>query len=49
MNVSLWGIRNPAGAVIIFVVLCVAGIYGLRQLPDFDAAGFHRAADHGDG
>lgn len=33
MNVSLWGIRNPAGAVIIFVALCVAGIYGLRQLP----------------
>lgn len=33
MNVSLWGIRNPAGAVIIFVVLCVAGFYGLRQLP----------------
>jgi multidrug efflux pump subunit AcrB len=33
MNVSLWGIRNPAGAVIIFVALCLAGIYGLRQLP----------------
>jgi multidrug efflux pump subunit AcrB len=33
MNLSLWGIRNPAGAVIIFVVLCLAGIYGLRQLP----------------
>ncbi|MCP5138648.1 MAG: efflux RND transporter permease subunit [Chromatiales bacterium] len=33
MNVSLWGIRNPAGAVIIFVALCVAGLYGLRQLP----------------
>lgn len=33
MNVSLWGIRNPAGAVIIFVALCIAGIYGLRKLP----------------
>jgi multidrug efflux pump subunit AcrB len=33
MNVSLWGIRNPAGAVIIFIALCIAGLYGLRQLP----------------
>lgn len=33
MNVSLWGIRNPAGAVIIFIALCIAGVYGLRQLP----------------
>lgn len=33
MNVSLWGIRNPVAATLIFAVLCVAGLYGLRQLP----------------
>ncbi len=33
MNVSLWGIRNPIPAALVFVVLCVAGIVGLRQLP----------------
>jgi multidrug efflux pump subunit AcrB len=33
MNVSLWGIRNPLAAALVFVVLCVAGIYGWRQLP----------------
>jgi len=33
VNVSRWGIANPAAAILIFVVLCLAGIYGLRQLP----------------
>ena len=33
MNVSLWGIRNPVAAALIFVVLCSAGIAGLRKLP----------------
>lgn len=33
MNVSLWGIRNPLAAALVFVVLCVAGIYGWRELP----------------
>jgi multidrug efflux pump subunit AcrB len=33
MNVSRWGIANPAAATLIFAVLCVAGVYGLRQLP----------------
>ena len=40
MNVSRWGVNNPAAAVMIFAVLCVAGLYGWRQLaiavlPDF--------------
>lgn len=33
MNLSLWGIRHPLPAVMVFIVLCVAGFYGLRQLP----------------
>jgi multidrug efflux pump subunit AcrB len=33
VNFSLWGIRNPLPAALVFVVLCVLGIYGLRQLP----------------
>jgi multidrug efflux pump subunit AcrB len=33
MNLSLWGIRNPLAAALVFVVLCVAGFYGWRQLP----------------
>ena len=33
MNVSLWGIRNPVPAALIFVILCVAGVVGLRKLP----------------
>jgi multidrug efflux pump subunit AcrB len=33
MNVSLWGIRNPLPAAMVFVVLCIIGIYGWRQLP----------------
>lgn len=33
INVSLWGIRNPIAAGLIFGVLCALGIHGLRQLP----------------
>lgn len=33
MNLSRWGIQHPLPAVLIFVVLCVAGFYGLKQLP----------------
>jgi multidrug efflux pump subunit AcrB len=33
MNVSLWGIRNPVPAALIFAVLCLAGVVGLRKLP----------------
>ncbi|MEO7386460.1 MAG: efflux RND transporter permease subunit [Gammaproteobacteria bacterium] len=33
MNVSLWGIRNPIAATLIFGILCVAGLVGLRKLP----------------
>jgi multidrug efflux pump subunit AcrB len=33
MNLSLWGIRNPLPAALLFVVLSVAGLYGLWKLP----------------
>ena len=33
INVSLWGIRNPIAAALIFGILCALGIHGLRQLP----------------
>lgn len=33
MNLSEWGIRNPLPAGLAFVVLCVAGLWGWRQLP----------------
>ena len=33
MNVSLWGIRNPVPAALFFGVLCVMGLFSLRQLP----------------
>ena len=33
MNLSLWGIRHPLPSVMLFVVLCVAGFYGLHRLP----------------
>ncbi len=40
MNLSLWGIRNPMPAALIFAILCVLGLVGLgklpiSQLPDF--------------
>jgi multidrug efflux pump subunit AcrB len=33
MNLSLWGIRNPIPAALVFAVLCLAGAVGLRKLP----------------
>ena len=33
MNLSLWGIRHPLPAVMLFIALCVAGFYGLHRLP----------------
>ncbi len=33
MNLSLWGIRNPLPAALVFVVLCAAGLWGWKQLP----------------
>jgi len=33
MNVSAWAIKRPLPAVMIFFVLCVAGIYGFIKLP----------------
>lgn len=32
MNVSLWGIRNPVPATLVFAVLCILGLFSLRQL-----------------
>jgi hypothetical protein len=33
MNVSAWAIRRPLPALMIFFVLCVAGLWGFHQLP----------------
>ncbi|MCK6371093.1 MAG: efflux RND transporter permease subunit, partial [Gammaproteobacteria bacterium] len=33
MNVSLWGIRNPVPATLVFVLLCLLGLLALRELP----------------
>ncbi len=33
MNLSVWGIRNPLAAVLVFVVLTGLGLYGFRLLP----------------
>lgn len=33
MNLSIWGIRNPLPAALVFVVLCAAGLWGWKQLP----------------
>ena len=33
MNFSAWAIRRPLPALMIFFVLCVAGLWGFRQLP----------------
>jgi len=33
MNVSAWAIKRPLPALMIFFVLCVAGIYGFIKLP----------------
>ncbi|GAB3746325.1 efflux RND transporter permease subunit [Lysobacter olei] len=32
-SLSTWGIRNPVPAVMLFFVLCVAGLWGFHQLP----------------
>ncbi len=29
MNVSAWAIRNPVPAILLFVVLSIAGLFGL--------------------
>jgi multidrug efflux pump subunit AcrB len=33
MNLSLWGIRHPLAAGLLFAVLCFVGLFGFRQLP----------------
>jgi multidrug efflux pump subunit AcrB len=33
VNLSLWGIRHPLAAGLAFVLLCVFGLIGFRQLP----------------
>ena len=33
MNLSLWGIRHPLAAGLAFAIMCIAGLYGFRQLP----------------
>jgi multidrug efflux pump subunit AcrB len=33
VNLSLWGIRNPLPAALLFAVLAIVGLYGFRQLP----------------
>ena len=32
-SLSAWGIRNPVPAVMLFFVLCVAGLWGFHKLP----------------
>jgi len=32
-NLSSWGIRNPVPAIMLFFVLCVAGLWGYHKLP----------------
>ena len=32
-SLSTWGIRNPVPAMMLFFVLCVAGLWGCHQLP----------------
>ncbi|MEN4903661.1 efflux RND transporter permease subunit [Luteimonas sp. TWI1416] len=33
MNISAWAIKRPLPALLIFFVLCVAGLWGFHQLP----------------
>ncbi len=33
MNFATWSLRNPIPAVLLFVLLTLAGLYGFRQLP----------------
>ena len=32
-SLSTWGIRNPVPAMMLFFVLCIAGLWGFRELP----------------
>ena len=41
MNFSAWAIRRPLPALMIFFVLCVAGLWGFHKLP------VARFPDHG--
>jgi hydrophobe/amphiphile efflux-1 (HAE1) family protein len=41
MNISAWSIRHPVPAVLLFAILCLAGLFGFRQMgiqnfPDID-------------
>ncbi len=33
MNFATWSIRNPVPAILLFILLSLAGVYGFRQLP----------------
>jgi multidrug efflux pump subunit AcrB len=33
MNFSAWAINRPLPAIMVFVVLCVAGLWGFHELP----------------
>jgi len=33
MNFATWSIRNPVPAILLFILLTLAGIYGFRELP----------------
>lgn len=33
MNFATWSIRNPVPAVLLFILLTLAGLYGFRELP----------------
>ena len=33
MNISTWAIQRPLPAIMVFFVLCVAGLWGFHQLP----------------
>ena len=33
MNFATWSIRNPVPAILLFILLSLAGIFGFKQLP----------------
>ena len=46
MNFATWSLRNPKPAILLFALLCVAGLWGLRQLhvqyvPDLQLPSVH--------
>ena len=47
MNLSLWGIRHPLAAGLAFAVMCIAGLWGFRQLPISSLPGWKARAEHG--